>query len=116
MGISSPDLTTHIAGMTLQNPVMTASGTFGYGGEFRELVDLRRLGAIIVKGLSLQPAAGNPPPRIVETPCGMLNAIGLENIGITEFRATRLKFLRKLGVPDHCEYLRAGSSGLCCPG
>ena len=99
MGISSPDLTTHIAGMTLQNPVMTASGTFGYGGEFRELVDLRRLGAIIVKGLSLQPAAGNPPPRIVETPCGMLNAIGLENIGITEFRATRLKFLRKLGVP-----------------
>lgn len=99
MGISSPDLTTHIAGMTLQNPVMTASGTFGYGGEFRELVDLRRLGAIIVKGLSLQPAAGNPPPRIVETPCGMLNAIGLENIGITEFRATRLKFLRKLDVP-----------------
>jgi dihydroorotate dehydrogenase (NAD+) catalytic subunit len=62
-------------------------------------VDLRRLGAIIVKGLSLQPAAGNPPPRIVETPCGMLNAIGLENIGISEFRATRLKFLHKLGVP-----------------
>ena len=94
-----PDLTTHIAGLTLRNPVMTASGTFGYGGEFRELVDLRRLGAIIVKGLSLEPAPGNPPPRIVETPCGMLNAIGLENIGIAEFRTTRLKFLRKLGNP-----------------
>lgn len=94
-----PDLTTRIAGLTLSNPVMTASGTFGYGGEFRELVDLSRLGAIIVKGLSRQPAAGNPPPRIVETPCGMLNAIGLENIGIDAFRATRLKFLRKLGTP-----------------
>ena len=94
-----PDLSTHIAGLTLRNPVMTASGTFGYGGEFRELVDLSRLGAIIVKGLSLQPSPGNPPPRIVETPCGMLNAIGLENIGITEFRSTRLKFLRKLGTP-----------------
>jgi dihydroorotate dehydrogenase (NAD+) catalytic subunit len=93
------DLTTHIAGLTLRNPVMTASGTFGYGGEFRELVDLRRLGAIVVKGLSLTPSAGNPPPRIVETPCGMLNAIGLENIGIAEFRTTRLKFLRKLGNP-----------------
>jgi dihydroorotate dehydrogenase (NAD+) catalytic subunit len=99
MDNSLPDLTTHIAGLTLSNPVMTASGTFGYGGEFRELVDLRRLGAIIVKGLSLQPSPGNPPPRIVETPCGMLNAIGLENIGIAEFRATRLKFLRKLGTP-----------------
>jgi len=95
----SPDLSTHIAGMTLRNPVMTASGTFGYGGEFRELVDLRRLGAIVVKGLSLQPSPGNPPPRIVETPCGMLNAIGLENIGIAEFRASRLKFLRKLDTP-----------------
>ena len=85
--------------MTLANPVMTASGTFGYGGEFRDLVDLRRLGAIIVKGLSRTPTPGNPPPRIVETPCGMLNAIGLENIGIDAFRSTRLKFLRRLGVP-----------------
>jgi len=99
MDKSPPDLTTRIAGLTLTNPVMTASGTFGYGGEFRELVDLSRLGAIIVKGLSCQPAEGNPPPRIVETPCGMLNAIGLENIGIDAFRATRLKFLRKLGTP-----------------
>ena len=81
-----PDLSVRIAGITLRNPVMTASGTFGYGGEFRELVDLKRLGAIIVKGLSLDPSPGNPPPRIVETPCGMLNAIGLENIGIGAFR------------------------------
>jgi dihydroorotate dehydrogenase (NAD+) catalytic subunit len=78
---------------------MTASGTFGYGGEFKDLVDLNRLGAIVVKGLSLQPAAGNPPPRIVETPAGMLNAIGLENIGIETFRKTRLKFLRRLETP-----------------
>lgn len=99
MDIAAPDLTTRIAGMTLRNPVMTASGTFGYGGEFRELVDLRRLGAIVVKGLSLLPTPGNPPPRIVETPCGMLNAIGLENIGIETFRKTRLKFLRQQGVP-----------------
>ena len=96
---STPDLTTRIAGMTLANPVMTASGTFGYGGEFRDLVNLGRLGAIVVKGLSRQPSPGNPPPRIVETPCGMLNAIGLENIGIDAFRATRLKFLRQWGVP-----------------
>jgi len=96
---AKPDLSVRIAGMTLRNPVMTASGTFGYGGEFRELVELERLGAIVVKGLSLEPSHGNPPPRIVETPCGMLNAIGLENIGIKVFRATRLKFLRQLGTP-----------------
>ena len=96
---TAPDLSVQIAGMILRNPVMTASGTFGYGGEFRELVDLKRLGAIIVKGLSLEPSPGNPPPRIVETPCGMLNAIGLENIGIKAFRTTRLKFLRQLGPP-----------------
>lgn len=93
------DLTVTIAGIPLKNPVMTASGTFGYGGEFRELVDLNRIGAIIVKGLSLKPAKGNPPPRIVETPCGMLNAIGLENIGIESFIQTRLKFLRRLDTP-----------------
>jgi dihydroorotate dehydrogenase (NAD+) catalytic subunit len=88
-----------IAGLQLKNPVMTASGTFGYGGEFKDLVDLNRLGAIVVKGLSLKPAAGNPPPRIVETPAGMLNAIGLENIGIDAFRRTRLIFLRRFDTP-----------------
>jgi dihydroorotate dehydrogenase (NAD+) catalytic subunit len=78
---------------------MTASGTFGYGGEFRDLVDLEGLGAIVVKGLSLKPARGNPPPRIVETPCGMLNAIGLENIGVEAFIRTRLPLLRKVATP-----------------
>jgi dihydroorotate dehydrogenase (NAD+) catalytic subunit len=95
----NPRLGVDIAGLHLKNPVMTASGTFGYGGEFKDLVDLNRLGAIIVKGLSLEPAAGNPPPRIVETPAGMLNAIGLENIGIEAFLKTRLKFLRRLRTP-----------------
>jgi dihydroorotate dehydrogenase (NAD+) catalytic subunit len=92
-------MTVSIAGLTLKNPVMTASGTFGYGSEYRQLVDLNRVGAIIVKGLSLEPSKGNPPPRIVETPCGMLNAIGLENIGIEVFTQTRLKFLSKLDTP-----------------
>jgi len=75
---------------------MTASGTFGYGQEFEDLVDLNLLGAIIVKGLSLEPKEGNPPPRIVETPCGMLNAIGLANIGLETFMKERLPWLRTL--------------------
>jgi dihydroorotate dehydrogenase (NAD+) catalytic subunit len=88
-----------VAGLRLGNPVLTASGTFGYGREFDHLMDLNRLGAIVVKGLSLEPAAGNPPPRIVETPCGMLNAIGLENVGIDAFLAAKLPFLSGLDVP-----------------
>ncbi len=79
----------------LQNPVMTASGTFGFGREFEPLVDLNRLGAVIVKGLSRHPSPGNPPPRIVETPCGLLNAIGLENIGIDAFIGDKLPFLNQ---------------------
>ena len=94
-----PDLQTTIGGLALQNPVMTASGTFGYGKEFESLVDLNRLGAVIVKGLSLEPARGNPPPRIVETACGMINAIGLENVGIEAFIAQKLVFLQKLNIP-----------------
>jgi len=94
-----PDLTTNIGGIILKNPVMTASGTFGYGQEFAELIDLNRLGAIIVKGLSLEPSKGNPPPRIVETACGMLNAIGLENVGIDAFEREKLPFLKKLSTP-----------------
>lgn len=96
---AAPDLRATIAGIPLQNPVMTASGTFGYAGEFVDLVDLNRLGAIIVKGLSLKPSAGNPPPRIVETPCGMLNAIGLENVGISAFLTEKLPFLKTLTPP-----------------
>jgi dihydroorotate dehydrogenase (NAD+) catalytic subunit len=94
-----PDLNVTLGGIKLQNPVITASGTFGYAREFAELVDLNRLGAIIVKGLSLQPTKGNPPPRIVETPCGMLNAIGLENVGIEAFANDKLPFLRTLSPP-----------------
>jgi dihydroorotate dehydrogenase (NAD+) catalytic subunit len=94
-----PDLKITIGNLELQNPVLTASGTFGYAQEFEDLVDLNRLGAIIVKGLALRPTKGNPPPRIVETPCGMLNAIGLENVGIDAFADQKLPFLKTLSPP-----------------
>jgi dihydroorotate dehydrogenase (NAD+) catalytic subunit len=94
-----PDLKIRLGDIRLQNPVMTASGTFGYAQEFEGLVDLNRLGAIIVKGLSLQPTKGNPPPRIVETACGMLNAIGLENVGIEAFEKHKLPYLKTLAPP-----------------
>ncbi|MBI5587732.1 MAG: dihydroorotate dehydrogenase [Deltaproteobacteria bacterium] len=74
---------------------MTASGTFGYGSEFAPYTDLNRLGAVVVKGLSLKPRQGNPGPRIVETPCGMLNAIGLQNVGVEAFIKEKLPYLRK---------------------
>ena len=93
------DIETNIGGIILKNPVMTASGTFGYGREFETFADLDRLGGIIVKGLSLTPSKGNPPPRIIETPCGMLNAIGLENVGLDAFITEKLPFLRKLRTP-----------------
>ena len=83
-----------IGSLRLKNPVMTASGTFGYGEEYAPYVDLNRLGAVVVKGLSLEPRAGNPPPRIMETPCGMLNAVGLQNIGVKAFIREKLPFLR----------------------
>ena len=94
-----PDMKVNIGGIRLQNPVMTASGTFGYAREFDHLVDLNRLGGIIVKGLSLLPTRGNPPPRIVETACGMINAIGLENVGIEGFISEKLPFLQDLFPP-----------------
>ena len=94
-----PDLKITLGRLELQNPVMTASGTFGYAKEFDGLLDLNRLGAIIVKGLSLKPAPGNPPPRIVETPGGMLNAIGLENVGLDAFIDEKLPYLSTLDVP-----------------
>lgn len=93
---SPPELSVEIAGIRFKNPVMTASGTFGYGVEFSERTDLKRLGGIVVKGLSLKPRAGNPGPRIVETPCGMLNAIGLQNVGVDAFIKDKLPFLRKI--------------------
>ncbi|HEC98467.1 MAG TPA: dihydroorotate dehydrogenase [Nitrospirae bacterium] len=93
------NLSVNIGKIGLKNPVMTASGTFGYGEEYAEFVDLAGLGAIVVKGLSLLPREGNPPPRIVETPAGMLNAIGLQNIGVESFIEEKLPFLRQFNVP-----------------
>ncbi|MGB5159285.1 dihydroorotate dehydrogenase [Desulfobacterium sp. N47] len=97
--MSKTDLRVDIGGIKLKNPVMTASGTFGYAQEFEPYIDLNRIGAIIVKGLSLEPSRGNKPPRIVETPCGMLNAIGLENIGINNFINKVLPFLKTISTP-----------------
>lgn len=97
--MTQPDLSVDIGGLTLQNPVMTASGTFGYAMEFKSLVDLDQLGGAIVKGLSLEPSKGNPPPRIAETACGMLNAIGLENVGLDLFIEQKVPFLSKLKIP-----------------
>lgn len=97
--MTTPDLSVTIGRMEFQNPVMTASGTFGYGKEFQDVVNLDRLGAIVVKGLSLKPSQGNPPPRIAETPCGMLNAIGLENVGLEAFVQEKIPFLASLQTP-----------------
>jgi dihydroorotate dehydrogenase (NAD+) catalytic subunit len=89
------DLTVHIGNLRLKNPVMTASGTFGYGEEYSEFIDLNMLGAVVVKGISLKPMEGNPSPRICETPCGMLNSIGLQNVGLKRFLKEKLPYLRK---------------------
>ena len=90
----SINLSVSIGPLHFSNPVMTASGTFGYAAEFANLVDLDRLGALVVKGISLKPRPGNPPPRIAETSCGMLNAIGLENVGLERFVTEKMPFLR----------------------
>ncbi len=74
-----------IGSIDLKNPVIAASGTYGYAREYGEAIDINALGAIVVKGISLEPSKGNPEPRIAETPCGMLNSIGLENVGIKAF-------------------------------
>ncbi|MCD6486167.1 MAG: dihydroorotate dehydrogenase [Syntrophobacterales bacterium] len=88
-----------IGGLALKNPIITASGTFGYGEEYSDYFDLNRLGAIVVKGLSLKPREGNPPPRIIETASGMLNAIGLQNVGVRAFIDEKLPWLRGTNSP-----------------
>ncbi|RME66260.1 MAG: dihydroorotate dehydrogenase [Nitrospirae bacterium] len=93
------NLTVKIGSITMKNPVMTASGTFGYGAEMSEFVDLNELGAIVVKGISLMPRQGNPSPRIWETPCGMLNSIGLQNVGLKRFLTEKLPYLKRYDVP-----------------
>ena len=87
------------AGIRMKNPVAVASGTFGYGPEYADVVDLNRLGAVVVKGISPEPVAGNPPPRTVEVASGLINAIGLQNPGVEGFLGEYLPFLRKYDVP-----------------
>ena len=92
----NPDLSVSFAGVQLKNPVIAASGTFGYGIEFEDVVHLDKLGGFVVKGLSKEPMAGNPPPRLYETAAGMLNAIGLQNIGARVFVDEKLPKLREV--------------------
>jgi dihydroorotate dehydrogenase (NAD+) catalytic subunit len=93
---SSPNLGVSLAGISLKNPVIAASGTFGYGVEFEDVVHLGKLGGFVVKGLSKEPMIGNPPPRLWETAAGMLNAIGLQNIGAQAFLDEKLPHLRQI--------------------
>jgi len=93
------DLSTSVGSLRLRNPIIAASGTFGYGAEFAHLVNLNALGAFVVKGLSREPIEGAPAPRVVETASGMLNAIGLQNVGVRAFVAEKLPVLRKYDTP-----------------
>ena len=93
---SSLDLSVSVAGIPLKNPIIAASGTFGYGVEFEDVVHLDKLGGFVVKGLSREPMIGNPPPRLWETAAGMLNAIGLQNIGAASFLEEKLPKLRQI--------------------
>ncbi len=97
--LKRPDMSVEIAGIKLRNPVMPASGTFGYGEEYTPFIDMEKIGAIVTKGLSLKPKAGNPTPRIAETVSGMLNAIGLQNVGIEAFIQHKMPFLRTVNTP-----------------
>ena len=96
--MKAPAMNVTIGSMCLSNPVMSASGTFGYGEEFNSFVNLHKLGGVVVKGISLKPRPGNPPPRIVETSSGMLNAIGLENVGLDKFLQEKIPFLKEMGT------------------
>jgi dihydroorotate dehydrogenase (NAD+) catalytic subunit len=96
------DLSVKIGSLTLRNPIMLASGTVGYGNEMSEFTDLNKLGGIVTKSLSLKPRKGNPPQRIVETPAGMLNAIGLANVGVEVFLKEKIPFLKQFDVPLIC--------------
>ena len=92
-------LEVNVAGIRMRTPVMVASGTFGYGSEYVDFVDLNQLGAIVVKGITSEPWPGNPMQRIIETPSGMLNAIGLQNVGVDGFISEKLPYLSEFDVP-----------------
>src|SRR5678810_679668 len=94
-----PDLSVSFAGISFKNPVIAAGGTFGYGIEFEDIVTLEKLGGFVTKGLSREPMVGNPPPRLFETAAGMLNSIGLQNIGAEAFISEKLPHLRKIKGP-----------------
>ncbi len=96
MSAKGPDMTLNVAGVALATPVIAASGTFGYGVEFEEIVSLEKIGAFVTKGLSREPMAGNPTPRIIETAAGMINAIGLQNMGVRLFVEEKLPRLRAM--------------------
>lgn len=100
--MSKVDLSVQIGNLTLRNPVMLASGTVGYGNEISEFIDLKKIGAIVTKSISLKPRKGNKPQRILETSAGMLNAIGLANVGIEKFIKEKIPFLKKYDVPIIC--------------
>ena len=97
-GGAAPSLETNLCGVKLRNPVLAASGTFGYGVEFEKLVDLNALGGIVVKGLSREPIEGNPAPRVFETEAGMINSIGLQNIGVRAFASDKLPALARFST------------------
>jgi dihydroorotate dehydrogenase (NAD+) catalytic subunit len=96
---AKPDLSVSIGKLNLKNPVMVASGTFGYSEEFKDFINLKKLGAIVTKTITIKARQGNLPPRTCETPAGILNSIGLENPGIAKFIKEKLPFLKKLGIP-----------------
>lgn len=100
--MSKVDLSVNISSLKLRNPIMLASGTVGYGSEIAEFIDLNKIGAIVTKSLSLKPRKGNPPQRITETPAGMLNAIGLANVGVEVFLKEKIPFLKNYDVPLIC--------------
>ena len=100
---STTKLAVNLGGLAMKNPVTVASGTFGYGGEYANYFDIARLGAVTTKSLSLKPRAGNRPPRLVETPAGMLNAIGLQNVGLDVYLSEKLPFLREHGATRSTE-------------
>lgn len=93
------DLSVNVAGIRMKNPIMPASGTFGYGEEMTDFIDISKLGAVVTKGTTLQPRQGNPPPRTYETTAGMINFIGLQNLGADAVIKEKIPFLRRFGVP-----------------